>query len=58
MKVIIGEEECGGIILSFDGEMIKVEEMDTGWLTPTECRLAADVLRIMADHMEASKNGH
>lgn len=57
MECKIGDDDAGGIILAFDGEMIRVEEVETGWLTVGEARLAADILRVMADHMEASYNG-
>lgn len=58
MECKIGDDDAGGIILAFDGEMIRVEAVDTGWLTVGEAQLAADLLRLMAQHMEATINGH
>ena len=53
MEVKIGDDE--GIEIKFAGGVLEVSIFGArGLITPNEARMAADVLRVMAEHLERS----
>lgn len=55
MEVKIGDDE--GIEIKFAGGVLEVSTFgDRGLITVSEARMAADVLRVMAEHLERSLN--
>ena len=53
MEVKIGDDE--GIEIKFAGGVLEVSIFgDRGLITVSEARMAADVLRVMAEHLERS----
>ena len=55
MEVKIGDDE--GIEIKFAGGVLEVSIFgDRGLITPNEALMAADVLRVMAEHLERSLN--
>jgi hypothetical protein len=52
MEVKIGDDD--GIEIKFCGGVIEVSVFGDGLITPSEARMAADVLRLMAEHLERS----
>ena len=55
MEVKIGDDE--GIEIKFAGGVLEVSIFgDKGLITTNEARMAADVLRVMAEHLEMSFN--
>ncbi len=53
MEVKIGDDE--GIEIKFAGGVLEVSIFgDRGLITISEARMAADVLRLMAEHLERS----
>ena len=58
MEINIGLDAGDGIKISISGEAIIIEQIGEGLLTVGEARLAADLLKVVADHLEASNNGN
>lgn len=58
MEINIGLDAGDGIKISISGESIIIEQIGEGLLTVGEARLAADLLKVVADHLEASNNGN
>jgi hypothetical protein len=61
MEINIGLDAGDGIkisIFSRLGEAIVIEQIGDGILTVGEARLAADLLKVVADHLEASNDGN
>ena len=58
MEINIGLDAGDGITISISGEAIIIEQIGEGLLTVGEARLAADLLKVVADHLEASNNGN
>ena len=55
MEVKIGDDE--GIEIKFAGGVLEVSIFgNRGLITANEARMAADVLRVMAEHLERSLN--
>jgi hypothetical protein len=55
MEVKIGDDD--GIEIKFVGGVIEVSVFgERGWITVSEARMAADVFRLMAEHLEMSFN--
>lgn len=55
MEVKIGDDE--GIEIKFAGGVLEFSIFgDRGLITPNEALMAADVLRVMAEHLERSLN--
>ena len=53
MEVKIGDDE--GIEIKFAGGVLEVSVFgNRGLITPNEALMAADVLRVMAEHLERS----
>lgn len=61
MEINIGLDAGDGIkisIFSVMGAAISVEQIGDGILSVGEARLAADLLKVVCDYLEASNNGH
>lgn len=58
MEMTISVDATDGITISISGEAIIIEQIGEGLLTVGEARLAADLLKVVADHLEASNNGN
>ena len=56
MEINIGLDAGDGITISISGEAIIIEQIGEGLLTVGEARLAADLLKVVADHLEASND--
>lgn len=56
MEVTIGDDN--GITMRFCGCLIEIKTVHEGMLSISEARMAADALRLMADHLEASEDGN
>jgi len=55
MEVKIGDDE--GIEIKFAGGVLEVSVFgERGWITTNEARMAADVFRLMAEHLERCLN--
>jgi hypothetical protein len=55
MEVKIGDDD--GIEIKFAGGVLEVSIFgDRGLITTNEARMASDVLRVMAEHLERSLN--
>ena len=58
MEINIGLDAGDGITISISGEAIIIKQIGEGLLTVGEARLAADLLKVVADHLEASNDGN